>query len=181
MIMDIKSYNTQKIKEVLLYILQETGVISYYMLMKLLYIAERKHLAKWGTMITSSNFYAFKHGPVPTRIYYAICSGKNTKESFLSDIIETVGDYDVKPLREPNKDYLSKSDIESLDSSIRDNKDKDYSEIEAIVHDKYYKQAFKRKGKDRRMSIDEIARSGGADDDMLSYIHSQIEAQSALL
>ena len=174
----LKEYNTQKIKEVLLYILQETGEISYYMLMKLLYIAEREHLAKWGSMITTSNFYAFKHGPVPTRIYYAICSGK---ESFLSDVIETVGDYDVKPLRKPNMDYLSKSDIESLESSIRENKDKDYSAIEEIVHDDYYKQAFARKGKERRMSIDEIAQSGGADENMLSYIHSQQEVQAALL
>lgn len=179
--MSIKSYNTQKIKEVLLFILQETGVISYYMLMKLLYIAEREHLAKWGTMITTSKFYAYKHGPVPTKIYYAICSEKNNKESFLSDVIEAVGDYDVKPLREPNMDYLSKSDIESLESSISKNKDKDYSEIEELVHDDYYKQAFNRKGKDCCMSIDEIAQSGGADENMLSYIHSQLEAQSALL
>lgn len=50
-----------------------------------------------------------------------------------------------------------------------------------MVHDDYYKQAFKRKGKDRRMSIDEIAQSGGADENMLSYIHSQLETQSALL
>ena len=179
--MDIKEYNTQKIKEVILYILQKTGSISYYMLMKLLYIAERKHLAKWGNMITTSNFYAFKHGPVPTRIYFAICNEKSDKDNFLKDIIETVGDYDVKALRCPNMDYLSKSDIDSLDQSILENRNKDYSEIEQNVHDEFYKQAFARKGKDRRMSIEEIARSGGADDDMLSYIQTQAKIRSALL
>lgn len=179
--MDIKEYNTQKIKEVILYILQKTGSISYYMLMKLLYIAEREHLAKWGNMITASEFYAYKHGPVPTRIYYAICNEKSEKDNFLSDIIDTIGDYDVKALRSPNMDYLSKSDIESLDHSISDNKDKDYSVIEQSVHDEFYKQAFARKGKDRRMSIDEIARSGGADDNMLSYIQTQAKIRTALL
>ena len=44
MVDTIKQYEDQKIKEVVLYILSKTGVVDYYHLMKILYLAERQHL-----------------------------------------------------------------------------------------------------------------------------------------
>ena len=53
MVDTIKKYEDQRIKEVLLYILNKTGVVDYYHLMKILYLAERQHLAKWGEKSSS--------------------------------------------------------------------------------------------------------------------------------
>ena len=50
------NYEQQKIVEVVLYILNKTGGIDFYHLFKILYFAERDHLAKWGDKIISDDF-----------------------------------------------------------------------------------------------------------------------------
>ena len=62
----------QKIKEVILYILSQTGCTSYYNLMKIMFCAERRNLTMWGDPITNLEYYARKHGPVPLSVYYKI-------------------------------------------------------------------------------------------------------------
>jgi len=112
----IRQYEEQKIKEVLLYILEKTGVVDYYHLMKILYLAERQHLAKWGERITIDDYYALPHGPVPTRIYDALKSVKEGKSGFLSDIVAVSSDTPfVTALREADMGYLSKSEVDALD------------------------------------------------------------------
>ena len=82
----IKRYEDQKIKEVLLYILGKTGVLDYYHLMKILYLAERQHLAKWGDRIITDDYYALPHGPVPTRIYDSLKAVKLLSKRLTSRI-----------------------------------------------------------------------------------------------
>ena len=49
-------FEMKKLAEVILYILHKTRTIDYYHLFKILYFAEREHLAKWGFRITSDTF-----------------------------------------------------------------------------------------------------------------------------
>lgn len=175
----IKKYEDQKIKEVLLYILGKTGVVDYYHLMKILYLAERQHLAKWGDRITSDDFYALPHGPVPTRIYDGLKAVKEGKGGFLADVL-TVGSESprVTALREANSDYLSKSEIEALDSAIAKNIVKSFSELEQMTHDEYY---FKALENGRKMSVEDIARSGGASEQMVQFIREEMALDKALM
>ncbi len=175
----IKNYEDQRIKEVLLYILSKTGAVDYYHLMKILYLAERQHLAKWGEKITSDDYYALPHGPVPTRIYDSLKSVKEGKGSFLSDVIVVDKDSpNVTPLRTPDMDYLSKSEIEALDNAIAKNIVKSFAELERMTHDKYYNKALVN---GRKMSVEDIARSGGATEQMIEFIREQMAFDKALL
>ena len=175
----IKNYEDQRIKEVLLYILSKTGVVDYYHLMKILYLAERQHLAKWGEKITSDDYYALPHGPVPTRIYDSLKNVKEGKKGFLSDVIVVDKDSpNVTPLRTPDMDYLSKSEIEALDNAIAKNIVKSFAELEQMTHDEYYNKALVN---GRKMSVEDIARSGGATEQMIEFIREQMAFDKALL
>jgi uncharacterized phage-associated protein len=68
----MSTYERQKLVEVVLYILNKTGGLDYYHLFKVMYFAEREHLASWGDRITADEFHALPHGPVPTLLYDAI-------------------------------------------------------------------------------------------------------------
>ena len=66
----MSAYEQQKLIEVVLYILYKTSGIDFYHLFKIMYFAERDHLATWGDRITADEFYAIKYGPVPIQLYY---------------------------------------------------------------------------------------------------------------
>ena len=179
MVDTIKKYEDQRIKEVLLYILSKTGVVDYYHLMKILYLAERQHLAKWGEKITTDDYYALPHGPVPTRIYDALKAVKDGHGGFLADVVTVEKDQpNVMPLREPDMGYLSKSEVEALDNAITKNIVKSFAELEQMTHDEYYHKALVN---GRKMSIEDIARSGGASEGMIEFIHEQMAIDEALM
>ena len=175
----IKRYEDQKIKEVLLYILGKTGVLDYYHLMKILYLAERQHLAKWGDRIITDDYYALPHGPVPTRIYDSLKAVKDGKGGFLSDVLTVSSDApEVRALREADMGYLSKSEVEALDSAIAKKIVKSFDELEQMTHDEYYYKALEN---GRKMTTEDIARSGGASEKMVEFIREEMAFDQALL
>ena len=147
--------------------------------MKILYLAERQHLAKWGEKITTDDYYALPHGPVPTRIYDALKAVKEGDKGLLADVITVEKDMpNVTPLRTPNMEYLSKSEVEALDNAIAKNIVKLFAELEQMTHDEYYHKAL---ANGRKMSIEDIARSGGASEEMIQFIREEMAFDKALL
>ena len=73
--------------EVVLYILEKTGNISYYQLMKILFCPERVNLVACGDQITDLKFQAGKHGPVPYELYSEITKAQNGNGSELNGIV----------------------------------------------------------------------------------------------
>ena len=84
------------------------------MLMKILFCAERFNLKRWGDPVTCLNYYARKHGPVPVSVYQSIKYPKPERDFDFSDTLERVGEYDVRPLRKADENYLSQTDKELL-------------------------------------------------------------------
>ena len=160
-------------KEALLYILEKEGKIRYYALMKTLYLAERDHLAQWGGRITTDEYCPFPYGPVPSKIYDAL---KSENDSFLSDVIKVNKPF-VSGLRKPNMEYLSQSEIYALDRAIQYVHTHSFKEIKNATHDRFYRAAHNDK---RAMTNEEIALSGGATPDMVSYIIEQMNIERAL-
>lgn len=174
----LNTYQEQKFKEILLYILDKTGSISYYKLMKLMFCAERQNLILWGEQITNLKYEAREHGPVPVSLYKEICNQKNNGTSRISDIINLVGEYNVCALRKPNMDYISASDVESLDYAIEEIAKMDYKEIETYLHDAVYTRLNSLKNK--MYSQRDIAESGNAPKEVLEWIVYQNSLSRAL-
>lgn len=172
--MDTIDFNNQVIKETLLYILEKEGKIRFYALMKTLYLAERDHLAQWGGRITDDVYSPLMYGPVPVKIHNALKSGQ---ETFLSDVLMIKKPF-VSALRKPNMEYLSKSVVYALDRAIQFVRTHSFEEIKNATHDQFYNKARVEK---REMTDQEMALSGGATSDMLSYISEQLSMDRALV
>ena len=171
-------YQNQKIKEVLLYVLSKTGDIGYFRLMKTIFCADRQNLMKWGDQVTSLEYFARKHGPVPSAIYSELLSIYHGNASTYSDIVSVKGNFLVHANRQPNLDYLSETDKESIDKAIAELDGKNRNQIEDYLHEKVYKQVFAKKS--QHYSLEDIAKSGGASKKVIENIKEQVKLLKAL-
>lgn len=81
--------------------------INRLKLMKLLWIADRIHLNRYGRMILKDQYFALPHGPVPSKT-------KEISEIGIDDVISTLGKYDVVAEDNFDKKYFSVSDLEVM-------------------------------------------------------------------
>lgn len=181
---DMTQFDKKCLIEVMLYILNKTKGTDIYHVLKILYFAEQKHLVKWGSRITADDFRAYDYGPVADQLYHAI---KNShlldKEllEMLQQVARFAGDDAPNVLlakREADLDFLSKSGMECLDESIRENVGLTFDQLKQKSHDAAWQEAYQ--GKGDLMSNIAIAKAAGADDFMLQYIADQLEINKAL-
>lgn len=93
------------------------GRISKMKALKLIYLADRYHLRKYGRLITNDLYFAMDYGPVPSSV-------KDLAEAsdFLSDdeqeysekYIRPINQYTLKAVSEPDHSVFSDSDVEAL-------------------------------------------------------------------
>ena len=83
------------------------GKLDRIKLIKLVFLADRLHLARYGRPIVGGQYFALVHGPVPSEFYSAIKTGQ------LDGVAEAVYPQ-IKAINEADEDYLSESDVEVL-------------------------------------------------------------------
>lgn len=180
-------FDQQTLIEEVLYILEKTGGIDYYHLFKILYFAERLHLAEWGSRLNADDFCALDYGPVPTHLYDAIKELKSGSvysqlATMLAKAVEFAGEDAPNVLlakRRPDMDFLSKSCIEELDKSITRHSTQSFRQLKDASHDDAWKEAYHTSGL-RTMSTLSIAKAGHADAAMIDYIREQLEIDDLL-
>lgn len=179
-------FDRNKIRELVLYILDKIGGVDFYHAFKILYFAEMKHLAKWGSGIVPDEFCALKYGPVPTRLYDAVKDLNHPHMSLseeLSEVIQFAGEDAPNILlskRKADMRYLSKSEIEALDESIAENKSLTFGQLMKKSHDEAWEEAHRRVNGSNIISPVSMAKVLNADDAILGYIEEQIQIDSAL-
>ena len=104
-----QKFKKDKLKEVILYILEKTGDISYYQLMKILFCSERVNLVACADPITDLKFKARQHGPVPNELYSEITKAQDGNDGDLNGIVEIMDKYN----------YLKRDDILALIKSYK--------------------------------------------------------------
>lgn len=181
-----------KLKSAFLYILNKQQSIDILHLFKILYFADREHLAKYGRRIINDSFCAMKNGPVPSYLYDIIKHKNGTldkPEYFDEPKFKTILDsfetgeadayYYLFANESPDMDELSKSDIECLERAIIQYKDYNFSDISDLSHDSAWRKAWDSKRNSKINSLD-IAEAGGASDDFIEYIKEIEEFASCL-
>jgi len=83
--------------------------MHYIKLIKLLYLADRAALLKWGAPITKDRFVSMSHGPVVSNILDLITK-KINKPVWAEFISEPLGDDEIELRREAPTDRLSKAE-----------------------------------------------------------------------
>lgn len=149
----------------------DTKSCDFHKLFKILYFAERGHLSKYGRSITGDKYIAMKDGPVPSNIYdvLRVLGGDsifNTSIDFTRDFAVKNGHYIYLLNSNLDMDIFSESEVECLSDSIEENKNLSFG----ILRDRSHDFAWQSANKNDDMSIFDIAKAGGANDDLLRYI-----------
>lgn len=177
----MKREDILKLKAVTLYILKKCGgETDYVHLFKILYFAEREHMASYGTHLIRDVFCALPKGPVPSFLYDAVkvASGRHLADEDLLLIANALtpgdgeGDFWIRATEDPDMDELSKADISILDKSINDYLPIDYRELSMKSHDSAWLEAWNKR---QAEPMDEflIAKAGGASDGFVAYMKEQ--------
>lgn len=180
------NYDSKKLTELVLFILGKTGGVDFYHAFKILYFAEMKHLAKWGSGIVPDEFCALKYGPVPNQLYDAVKEldrPRMTLSEELSKVIQFAGEDApnvLLPKREANLKFLSKSEIEALEQSIEENKSLTFGQLMRKSHDEAWDEANRRVNGTNIISPISMAKVLHADNAMLEYIEEQMQISSVL-
>lgn len=173
----LDDFYLQKVKEMILYILDKTGDINYYKLMKILFCSDRNNLLVWAEPITNLKYSAKDHGPVPQSIYKMILRTGSGKDGSLDDIITRPDEFLIHGKRKPNMDYISQTDIEAMDPAIDYISAKEWSDIEDELHEKVFSRLFPLK---KTYSLTDMAESAGADKKIIQRIISNEKMNRAL-
>lgn len=130
--------------------------LTIYKLNKLIFLADKYHLIRYGRPITGDRYAAMEEGPVPSHIY-DVFKKQVVKENpwtdqareFLKNLtVERSGKRAAFRAR-PNfdKSALSKSDVIALDKVIESFSNFDYDKFWNFTHEmEAYKKAWKSRG-----------------------------------
>ena len=91
------------------------GEMHYIHLLKLLYIADREYLAKYGEMITGDQVFAMKHGPVLSNILNLI-KGKVPRSDEWARHLQTLPEsHRIRLIDDPRTGSLCRASRELMD------------------------------------------------------------------
>jgi uncharacterized phage-associated protein len=108
-------FDPEKSAQAAAYLLKKAGGgMSKYVLLKMLYLADREALGKWGQPITGDEPVSTEFGPVPSRIYDLTKGGVRHAEIW-SPVVETKGAKKALLRADPGRDDLSDSELEILE------------------------------------------------------------------
>lgn len=179
------------LKAALLYIIKksEEKRRDVYGIVKTAFYAQQIHLSESGSPLFNDVICALPFGPVPSNMYdiLKMARGDEKEMSFhktdgLLSVVSSIGwkDESFFAKEEPDMDYLSSSDIKSLDQAIARVSKMSFDEIRNDTHSQEWSRAYKNgKGK-KVMNIVRIAEEGGADEAMLAYLKEYLELEKVL-
>lgn len=89
------------------------GRMHYIKLIKLLYLADRTALLRWGAPITTDRFVSMEHGPVVSNIFNLIT--KDVSKRIWSQVIsDPFGDDEIELRKKTSFDHLSRAEEKLL-------------------------------------------------------------------
>ncbi len=181
----MKPQEVQTMKAVLLYIIQNSNANrrDVYSIVKTAYYAQQIHFAKWASPIFNDKIAALPFGPVPSTIYniLRISRGESEirrfcKKDNIDSVADAIGFSDESFIakEEPDLNFLSKSAIECLNESIAKVSEMDFGQIMRDTHGAEWTRVFN-DGSLRFMDDLNIAREGGATEDVVNYLRESLE------
>ena len=157
-------FDKEKSLNALLYVANRVQRKDYHKIFKIIYFADRQHLADWGRPITGDTYIAMEAGPVPSRLYDMLKIVRG--DSYLPDM-EGLSKYFqvenwmyVRPLQDADLNKLSANEQEAMSKAIEKYAALSYDEIKEKSHD----VAWRSTARDFLISWDNIAREAGLDE-----------------
>jgi uncharacterized phage-associated protein len=111
------------------------GRMSYLKLIKLLYLADREALLRWGRNISTDRYLSMDRGPVLSRVLDLATDGEDpgTPSIWAASIAEP-SNYEVELKAEAGDDELSEAESELLDQIFAEHGKKSRWELVKLTH-----------------------------------------------
>ena len=161
-------FDQDKTTEAIIYLAQRAAEPTRMAVAKLLYFADRKSLEDYGRFITGETYYAMMHGPVPTNAYDMIKRAADVDDYGF----RSLDDHTIHPLRDPQLNQLSESDLDTLDAIIGEYGHFSASKLRALSHDETWEKVWSHCSSTTSVPIplEEIVRSINGGDELLEYL-----------
>ena len=173
-------FDKEKSLNALLYVANRVQRKDFHKIFKIIYFADRPHLADWGRPITGDTYIAMEAGPVPSRLYDMLKIVRG--DSYLPDM-EGLGKYFqvenwmyVRPLQDADLNKLSANEQEAMSEAIEKYASLSYDEIKEKSHD----VAWRSTARDFSISWDNIAREAGLDGEEIECVNEFSRLEAAL-
>lgn len=158
------------------------GKAELYHLFRVLYIADTRHLAQYGSPITGDSYIAMKNNVVPFDLYCIYRQAKG--ESYLKNLANNFKEYlavdhndHITAVTDYNGDYISVSEANCLFEAVRESKNEQYE----LLHKKILSTAWDSADMKNELSLTDMALSAGADAEMIRYIQASQQNEGILL
>jgi uncharacterized phage-associated protein len=171
---DLKfEFKPRKAIEAILYVAERTkDTPTRLRIAKLLYLADKTSLEKYGRFIFGDTYHAMKHGPVPS---HALDLLKTSQDAF--DVEENEGEHPIiRPKRKANIELLSISDKTCLDIVLKAYDDLPSWGLRNESHDDAwevtYKQALQQGVGSLPIPLERIVNLLEDSEDLLNYLEN---------
>lgn len=181
----VELFDNEKAVNALLYVAKALPRGGTHKVFKVLYFAERQHLATYGASILSDNFVRMPNGPVPSHVYDLVKAVRGQlalplEAQFAASLRSRLlasRPKELEALTEPNEDYLAETERECLDAAIAYCRPFGFGQLSDLSHD----AAWQAVAEGHEMSMLDIAAAGGANGEMLQYIQTVMENRAQML
>ncbi|WP_282167106.1 Panacea domain-containing protein [Shewanella japonica] len=175
-------FSEERVTQMAAYFLIESGRrIAYIKLLKLLYLAERKALAKWGSSMSGDRFVSMPHGPVLSQTYDLI-RGHQSEPSYWQTCIKDEENYEVsleQTITVDDLDELSRSELRILGEVFAEFGHMSRFEIVNYTHD-HCEEWADPNGSSFPIKPESILRAVGKDESQISQLLAKFREDSQL-
>jgi uncharacterized phage-associated protein len=187
-------FDIDKMIQITDYLLKKFGgKVNYTKLIKMLYIADKEALRAYGFIISNDKHYSLPKGPILSNLYSLIQDTirgdiKEDQLFYWKTFFQKDG-YEIKHVNTNNLSYtkLCKADKKILDKIYEEHKDKTFTELIELTHNKELfpevkweqaEAAVTPEGKNIPIAIEEILKAVGVPDNEIELIAAENLAQN---
>jgi uncharacterized phage-associated protein len=117
----MRGFNYKKAIQSLNFFAQKhNGTLNKMKAIKLIWLADRLHIRRYGRTITGDVYFALPYGPVPstTRDILEEYGLSDVEKEYSTQFIESISRYEFRSLSEANCKVFSKTDLEVLEEIL---------------------------------------------------------------
>jgi hypothetical protein len=172
-------FDAEKALETILYVASKAKADKYATL-KILYLADKLHLERYGRFISGDYYNALEDGATPMLSYDLIEYADGNKHQFFEagvrealQVGTDASKHDLVPRRAPNLDALSESDVECLNEILARLENVAPSNYWKALIDEVHDDAWRKtwcEKQNSRMAVERIAEQFPDADELIDYL-----------
>lgn len=162
----------------LLKLRQQDGRMSYMKLIKLMYLIDREALVRWGWSMIGDSYVSMENGQVLSTTYDLIKHHYLGRPYWRAFISERFGDSEVRLVKEPESDELSRADKALIEEIFKEFGHRDRWALAEYTHKlPEYKQTL---GPSIPVEYAEVLRAAGVPQERVEAIVDELSSLAQL-